>query len=118
MGASPVDVEALMTVAEANLWDQFNMTAEEFRTRNELLRQNAAQSVRSFSERKLGWLKRQLSRSDLNARLRNMYQGWSERLERETQDKLDDIERKSAVRSALQVIGVLEIAGAGFDPSR
>ena len=48
----------------------------------------------------------QLAKPDLNARLRTLYSGWNRRIEQETETKLKEIERRSGVRSSLEVIGM------------
>ena len=98
--------EALMTRAEQSLLVQFAHLAETFNSRNDLLTNKARQAVHSHAERKLTWLQRQLSRDDLKVNIRNMYTGWSRRIEAETQSKMDEIDQKSLVRSSLQIIGV------------
>ena len=104
-----LDIEALKARAEQSLQDQFKSTATAFRLRNELLTDKARRAVRSHANRQLSRNERQLSRGDLDARLRNMYSGWNRRINEETQSKLDEIERKSAVRSSLEIIGMAAV---------
>jgi len=102
-----VDLNDAMTQAEKTLLNQFEQVTEAFNSRNSLLREKAKQAVTSHAERKLTWLRRQLGRRDLQDNIRNLYRGWSQRLEAETKSKLEDIEQKSRVRSSLQTIGVV-----------
>jgi len=62
--------------------------------------------VNSYAERKLNWLRRQLSRNDLKDNIRNLYRGWSQRLQSETQAKLKEIDQKGRVKSSLQIVGM------------
>ncbi len=101
--------EDLMNRAEHSLLSQFAQVSATFNSRNELLTSKARQAVRSHAERKLDWLQRQLTRNDLKQNIRNLYRGWSRRIEAETQSKIDDIEQRSQVRSSLQIIGVAVI---------
>ncbi len=102
---SDSDIEQLMTEAERSLLEQFEYVANTFRLRNNLLTDKARQALRSHAERKLSRFTRQLSRPDLKSNLRNLYLGWSRRVEAETQSKMEEIERKAQVRSALEIIG-------------
>ena len=104
-----IDVEQLMTQAEQSLLNQFALLAKTFDSRNDLLTDKARQAVRSHAERKLSRFNRQLSRSDLKNNIRNLYRGWSRRIEAETQSKMEEIERKSQVQSSLEMIGATVI---------
>ena len=101
-----LDIEALKARAEQSLLEQFERTAAAFRSRNELLTDKARRAVRSHAERQLSRNERQLARADLNVSLRNLYSGWNRRVEETMQTKLGEIERKGAVRSSLEVIGM------------
>ena len=103
------DLEAFMGQAEESLLAQFNLLTRTFNSRNELLTDKARQAVSSHAERKLSWLRRQLSRDDLKNNMRNLYRGWSRNIEAETQSKMDEIERRGQVRSSLETIGVAVI---------
>ena len=100
------DLDHLMTQAERSLMDQFDILAATFELRNDLLTDKARQAVRSHAERKLSRIQRQLSRDDLKTNIRNLYRGWSQRVEAETQSKMNEINRKAQVRSALEIIGL------------
>ncbi len=112
-GHGGIDVDALVTEAERALMEQLEELGETFRARNELLAEKARQAVRSHAERELGWLNRQLSRDDLDRRIRNMHRGRVRNLEAATRSKLDDIERKNQMRSSLEIIGAAVIYPAG-----
>ena len=101
------DVEALITQAEQTLLTQFKHLTRTFNSRNGLLRDKAKQAVNSHAERKLSWLRRQLSRTDLKNNIRNLYRGWRQRIESETQSKMDEIDQRSQGRSSLEVIGAV-----------
>ena len=94
-----------MAQAEQTLLGQFDTVANGFNSRNSLLTNKAKQAVNSHAERKLKWLERQLARGGLKTNLENLYRGWSRRVEAEKQSKLEDIQRKADVRSALEIIG-------------
>ena len=98
-----------MGQAEESLLAQFDLLTRTFNSRNELLTDKARQAVSSHAERKLSWLRRQLSRDDLKNNMRNLYRGWSRNIEAETQSKMDEIERRGQVRSSLETIGVAVI---------
>ncbi|MHA1740891.1 MAG: helicase-related protein [Candidatus Thorarchaeota archaeon] len=102
-----LELESLMRKAERTLLAQFGELTAGFNARNTVLSQKAKHAVVSHSERKLNWLRRQLSRNDLKDNIRNLYRGWSQRIEAETRSKLEEIEQKSAVKSSLQVIGLV-----------
>ena len=101
-----IDIEALRTQAEQTLLTHFKEIATAFSSRESVLTDKAKQAVRSHAERQIVRNDRLLSREDLNIRLRNMYRGWNRRIEAEAQSKLAEIERKSGVRSYLEVIGM------------
>ncbi len=101
-----VDVEALMAEAEQTLLAQFRDLASTFSARERILTDKARRAVRSHAERQISRNERQLARDDLNPRLQTMYRGWNRRIEAETQSKLDDIDKKSGVRSSLEIIGM------------
>jgi hypothetical protein len=109
VGVNSLDKEKIMSKGERNLISQFEDLTESFSTRNNLLREKAIQAVTTFADRKVGWLDQQLARAGLKNNIRNLYSGWRQRLESETKTKIEEIEQKSAVRSSLQVIGVIEI---------
>lgn len=100
------DLEGLMAQAEQALTGQFDAVADSFKLRNAQLANKATQAVNSLAERRLNWLSRQLTRDDLNANIRNLYRGWSRRVESEVRTKVEDIERRAQVRSAVEIIGV------------
>ena len=100
------DVEALRTRAEQFLLSEFNGIATAFGERDRLLTEKAESAVRSHARRQLNRNERQLARDDLNVNLRNMYLGWSRRIEGETESKLAEIRRKSGIRSSLEIIGL------------
>ena len=101
-----MDIDALKTRTEQTLLSQFRDITEVFNSRDSLLTDKAKRAVRSHAVRQLNRNGRQLSRSDLNSRLRNMYNGWNRRIEIEAQSKLAEIEQRSGVRSSLEIIGV------------
>ena len=49
---------------------------------------------------------RLVNSADLDARLRTLYSGWNHRIEQETEAKLEELERRTGVRSSLEVIGM------------
>ena len=100
-----IDVESLIAQAEETLLSQFKGMAGVFAARNGLLTDKARQAVRSHAQRQISRNERQLSRENLNSNLRNMYVGWNRRLLAETEAKLAEIDRKSGIRSSLEVIG-------------
>ena len=100
------DVEMLTTQAEQALMAQFKDVTRTFKTRNDLLGHKAKQAVQSHAERKIRRLQQRLaSQADLKNNIRNLYLGWIRRIETESQAKMDEIEKKSQVRSSLQIIG-------------
>ena len=103
------DLDQLTTQAEQSLLEQFDMLADTFKLRNDLLTDKARQALSSHAERKLSRIERQLSRQDLKTNIRNLYRGWSRRIEAETKSKMEEIERKAQVRSALEIIGLAVI---------
>ena len=106
LSADSLDVEALKTQAEQFLMSKFNGVATTFAERDRLLTEKAESAVRSHAKRQLSRNERQLARDDLNVNLRNMYLGWSRRVEGETESKLAEIRRKSGIRSSLEIIGM------------
>ena len=106
-GQSPEDIgiEELIAQAEETLLSQFKGLADVFSTRDGLLTEKARQAVRSHAQRQISRNERRLSRENLNSNLRNMYVGWNRRLLAETEAKLAEIDRKSGIRSSLEVIG-------------
>jgi hypothetical protein len=100
------DLETLKTQAEQTLLSQFEGVATIFGSRDRLLTDKAIRAVRSHAERQISRNERQLSKTDLNINLRNMYSGWNRRVENEAQSKIAEIERKSGVRSSLEIIGM------------
>ena len=104
--SSGIDIERLATKAEQVLLSEFESVSGAFGSRNSILTNKAKQAVLSHAERQVGRNQRQLSREELNPRLRSMFAGWNRRVESESQSKLADIEQKSSVRSSLEVIGV------------
>ena len=101
------DAQDLLPQAERDLLAQFRELTKTFNMRNGLLSDKAKQAVTSHTKGRLDWLKRQLARNDIKSNMRNLYGGWGRRLEAETQSKMEDIVRKSQVRSALEVIGAV-----------
>ena len=104
-----IDTHALLSQAEQALLDQFGELTRVFNSRNGLLIDKAKRAVTSHTKRTLDWLERQLARNDLDIRIRNMHTGRRRNLNNETQSKLDEIERKSQIRSSLEVIGAVVI---------
>ena len=104
-----MDIETLKTQAEQTLLSQFRGVATTFSSRDRLLTDKAKRAVRSHAERQISRNESQLSKDDLNINLRNMYRGWNRRIESEAQSKLAEIDRKSGVRSSLEVIGMATI---------
>ena len=100
------DIEVLKGRAEEVLLSEFSRIARVFGNRDGLLAEKARSAVLSHAERQVTRNDRQLSRDDLNVRLRNMYLGWNRRIAAETDSRLAEIERRSGVRSSLQVIGL------------
>ena len=109
-----IDIEALKPKAEEALLSQFKGIANVFSSRDGLLTEKAKQAVRSHAQRQISRNERQLSRDDLNINLRNMYSGWNRRIEDETKSKLSEIDRKSGVRSSLEIIGVAVISPESY----
>lgn len=103
------DAEVLRAKAEQTLLSQFERLAKTFNSKNDALTKKARQAVKSLAEGKLARSRRQLSRNDIPPSIRNLHLGWIRNIEADTQSKLDEIERKSEVRSSLQVIGVAVI---------
>ena len=110
-GRSPgiYDVEALKARAEQILLSEFNGIATMFGDRDGLLAEKARSAVLSHAERQVSRNERQLEKDDLNVNLRNMYLGWNRRIEGETETRLAEIERRSGVRSSLEVIGLAQL---------
>ena len=104
-----IDIETLKTQAEQTLLSQFRGVATAFSSRDRLLSDKARRAVRSHVERQISRNGRQLSRNNLNINLRNMYRGWNRRIENEAQSKIAEIDRKSSVRSSLEIIGMATI---------
>ena len=100
------DVQAIKTRAEQFLFSEFNGIATAFGERDRLLTEKAESAVRSHAKRQLNRNERQLAKDDLNVNLRNMYLGWSRRIEDEAESKLAEIRRKSGIRSSLEIIGM------------
>ena len=110
LSSDDFDVEALKTRAEQFLLSEFNGIATVFSERDKLLTEKAESAVRSHAKRQITRNERQLARGDLNVNLRNMYVGWSRRIEGETESKLAEIRRKSGIRSSLEIIGMAVLA--------
>ena len=104
--SNDIDVEDLKTKAEQFLLWEFNGIATAFGERNKLLTEKAESAVRSHFKRQITRNERQLAKGDLNVNLRNMYVGWSRRIESETESKLTEIRRKGGIRSSLEIIGM------------
>ena len=100
------EVRLLLAKAEQALFVQFEGITTTFTSRNNLLTEKARQAVRSYAQRKLGWLRQQLSREDIHDNIRNLYSGWSRRIESETKTKLERVEQRSRIKSALEIIGI------------
>ena len=109
--ADGLDMEVLKTRAEQFLLSVFNGVATTFAERDRLLAEKAESAVRSHATRQLSRNERQLARDDLNVNLRNMYLGWSRRIESETESRLAEIRRKSGLRSSLEIIGMAALCG-------
>ena len=110
-----VDSDMLLPQAEQALLAQFKDLTGTFNLRNGLLSDKAKHAVTSHTKGRLSWLERQLARNDIKNNIRNLYRGWRRRLEAETQSKMEDIERKSQVRSSLEVIGAVVMHPIGSD---
>ena len=110
VSADSFDMEALKTRAEQFLMSEFNGVATTFAERDRLLTERAESAVRSHSKRQLNRNERQLAKDDLNVNLRNMYLGWSRRIEGETEFRLAEIRRKSGIRSSLEIIGMAALS--------
>ena len=110
LSADSFDMEALKTRAEQFLMSEFNGVATTFAERDRLLTEKAESAVRSHSKRQLNRNERQLAKDDLNVNLRNMYLGWSRRIEGETESRLAEIRRKSGIRSSLEIIGMAALS--------
>ena len=110
LSADSFDMEALKTRAEQFLMSEFNGVATTFAERDRLLTEKAEGAVRSHSKRQLNRNERQLAKDDLNVNLRNMYLGWSRRIEGETESRLAEIRRKSGIRSSLEIIGMAALS--------
>ena len=106
-GQSPggIDIEELIAQAEEILLSQFKGIADVFAARDGLLTDKARQAVHSHAQRQISRNERHLSRENLNSNLRNLYVGWNRRVLAETEAKLAEIDRKSGIRSSLEVIG-------------
>ena len=101
------DVESLREQAEQTLLRQFKQTSESFASRDQMLADKAKQAVESLANRRKQRNDDQLAKPDLDDRLRALHLGWNRRIEKETTIKLDEIERKSGVRSSFEVIGMM-----------
>ena len=101
-----IDLDSIKSKAEHLLISEFAEIADTFRLRDRLLTNKAKQAVQSHAHRQTERNERQLSNDNLNARLRTMYLGWNRRIQEEEQSKIMDIERRSGVRSSLEVIGM------------
>ena len=110
LSADSFDMEALKTRAEQFLMSEFNGVATLFAERDRLLTEKAESAVRSHSKRQLDRNERQLAKDDLNVNLRNMYLGWSRRIEGETESRLAEIRCKSGIRSSLEIIGMAALS--------
>ena len=106
LSSDSFDVEALKTRAEQFLLSEFNGIATVFGERDKLLTEKAQSAVQSHAKRQINRNERQLAKDDLNVNLRNMYLGWSRRIDGETESKLAEIKRKSGIRSSLEIIGM------------
>ncbi len=100
------NLETLIFQAEQTILSNFSDIANVFKARDRILTDKARQAVRSHAERQIRRNKNQLSKRDLNKKLKNMYIGWNRRLERESKIKMEEIERRSGIRSSLKIIGV------------
>ena len=105
-----VDVENLKARAEQFLLSEFSGIASLFGERDRLLTEKAESAVHSHAKRQLNRNERQLAKDDLNVNLRNMYLGWSRRIQGETESRLAEIRRKSGLRSSLEIIGIAVLA--------
>ena len=110
--AADFDADALVNNAEQALLTEFNSVKAAFDSRENALTDKAKRAVRSHAERRIARNDRQLSKEDLNPRLRTMYNGWNRRIEGETQAKLDEIDRRSGSRSSLEIVGVAVVQPA------
>ena len=104
--ADSLDMEDLTARAEQTLLAQFKDVAAVFSSRNRLLTEKARRAVQSHAKRQIMRNQYQLSKDDINERLRTMYLGWTRRVENEAQSKIRDIDNKSQVRSSLEIVGV------------
>ena len=101
-----VDPTEVKTMAERTLLAQFKSTSESFASRDRLLADKAKRAVRSHAERQKRRNDDQLTKPDLDGRLRTLYSGWNRRIDEETEARLQEIERKSGVRSSMEVVGM------------
>ena len=101
-----VDLKEAKTMAERTLLAKFKSTSESFASRDRLLADKAKRAVRSHAERQKRRNDDQLTKPDLDARLRTLYSGWNRRIDEETEARLQEIERKSGVRSSMEVVGM------------
>ena len=104
--SSKFDVDALTMSAEQAMLTEFESVKSAFDSRESILTDKARRAVRSHAESRIARNDRQLSREDLDPRLRTMFNGWNRRLEGETQAKLAEIDRRSGTRTSLEIIGV------------
>lgn len=101
-----INIDAVNSRAEQLLLSEFADITDTFRLRDQLLTGKAKQAVLSHAHRQTERNERQLLKDNLNPRLRTMYNGWNRRIQDEAQSKIAEIERRSGVRSSLEVIGV------------
>ena len=106
LSSGEFDVDALTKNAERALLIEFESAKSAFESRESILTDKARRAVRSHAESRIARNDRQLSREDLNPRLRTMFNGWNRRIEGETQAKLAEIDRRSGARTSLEIIGV------------
>ena len=100
------DIELIKASAEQTLLVQFKSRSEFLASRDRLLADRAKRAVRSHAQRQKRRNDDHLAKPGLDARLRTLYSGWNRRIEQETETKLEEIERRSGVRSSLEVIGM------------
>ena len=100
------EIELIKARAEQALLTQFKSRSKYLASRDRLLADRAKRAVRSHAQRQERRNDDQLAKPDLDTRLRTLYSGWNRRIEQETETKLEEIERRSGVRSSLEVIGM------------
>lgn len=100
------DVQALEMKAEATLIAEFDKIRSAFDSKNAALIEQEKRATVSLAKRKVEKNNRQLAKDDLDQNLRNMYRGWNRNIQADAESKLADIDRRSLVKSSMEIIGV------------